>query len=69
MSIINRIHSYREVDPEYAGVLFTALQVIGEEALGKALDEAETQGKQLRLASPIPFELGPSEPNGVEIAN
>jgi len=65
--ILERIERYHNTDREYAGILMTALLVIGEDELTKQLDEAEEQGKRLELTYPIPWDVGPSEPCGVTL--
>ena len=65
--ILERIERYHNTDRGYAGILMTALLVIGEDELTKQLDEAEKQGKRLELTYPIPWDVGPSEPCGVII--
>lgn len=67
MNVIDRIIRYKETDADYASELFSALLIIGEEKLENVLNEAEEKGKKIRLTYPIPFHVGPSEPNGVEI--
>jgi|GEM_PF-2196444 len=65
--VIDKLEEYQRKDPGYASTLFTALIVIGADELANKLGEAEQQGKRLELTYPIPFDVGPSEPNGVTL--
>jgi hypothetical protein len=65
MNIIEKINNYRLIDKEYSNTLFTALVIIGEDQLTSLLNDAEKQGRRLKLTFPLPFEIGPSDPNGV----
>lgn len=67
IEIIEIIESYREADKDYSNILFTALDIVGEDKLISLLEEAERLGKRIELTYPIPFEVGPSDPNGVKL--
>lgn len=69
MNIVQRISKYKDTDNSYAGVLFTALQLVGAERLEEVLNEAEKQGKKVELIYSIPFESGPSEPHDVKVSS
>jgi len=67
MNILDKIYDLRRIDKDYSNTLFTALNILGEDKLTSLLDEAEKLGKRIELTYPIPFEVGPSDPNGVKI--
>lgn len=54
-------------DSYYAGILFTALLIAGEEELYHTLVDAEERDRRIDLTFPIPFDVGPSEPCGIVI--
>lgn len=67
MNAQKRLDKYRNSDREYANTLMTAITALGEDEVMKKLEEAEAQGKRLKLTYPIDPKIGPSEPDGVAI--
>lgn len=54
-------------DKEYSQLLTTAFFVVGEKVLFANLENAEKEGKRIKLTYPIPFNMGPSDPNGITL--
>lgn len=67
MKTANILKRYRQTDREYANTLLTAMTVLGEDKVLAKLDEAEKQGKRLKLTYPIDPSVGPSDPDGIII--
>lgn len=61
------LKQYRQTDREYANTLLTAITAIGEDKVLAKLEEAEKQGKRLKLTYPIDPSVGPSDPDGIVI--
>ena len=51
----------------YAGILTMAALIVGKPRLFDLLEEAERTGQRIELTYPIPIDVGPSEPNGIEL--